>query len=215
MNRLAWLVLVLSAGVVNADEVAVRDAGGNVLGAYGGPAGAVARQLDGSARVVQPGVRVISATGYAFVVQMSSGQVGTYAHPTLVAETVSGFAFGEQLLFETTDCSGQAFLDVDVPAGALPTGVLGGFVVALPPTGDLYYANKTDGVATRFTRSFRDLTTGQCQAVAPFDDLRIPVQPNIPGITGVPASSFLGPITLSRAEVVRFFFRDGFESLTS
>lgn len=210
MNRLAMSLLALVSMAALAESPAVIDGNGALVGSYVGPAGSLVSwfgpPLDGQS---QRSLRVVSVKGFIFGLQQASGRI------TSTIEFPGGGDFsgeGQFLFFETTDCTGQAYVEV----GITDYGVTarGGFLVSNPS--GLWYAAKTATPSTILIRS--NLLEGNSPASCNVQNSTktvMPVLPNDPNVTGIVGPTIVTPITISQAIVPRPLFKDGFEQVPS
>jgi len=203
MKRLALLIALSLAGASAAESPAVVDANGAILGSYIGSTGP---RSSGQAMPVTSMLDVVSSTGYLFSIFQQSGDVaGSFRIPGVQAQ-----ALPATLFFESTDCTGQAYVDTTQSPDVV---VMGGFVFNRKSAVDpgLWFSPKTS-VSTEISYgSAVGPNLGNVCSAESGQRNALPVYPNDPQVTGVNSASNPGPITISQANVPRVLFRDSFE----
>jgi hypothetical protein len=189
---LSTICAVLFYSTVNAAAPVVKDAGGRILGYYGGPA-------DIGDNYGQ-GYRVTSAAGYVFAIHSWDSE--------FVRHTAShtGRVFLPEVHFTSTDCSGQGYAVYQVGSP-----LSGGFVTRMDG-GQIYYSPKyatTDQISAR-----SKLSGGNCQTFAFQNYPGIAILPNDPEVTAVPNDIPTGVPEIVITTVGSDLFEDGFEQVT-
>lgn len=214
MIRLACIACLLASPVSSmAQTLAVRAGDGAILGFYTGPGTAAPSGQWGH-------FRIVSSTGYGAVFNAKLGTMPGLAEAT---PTADGGPSSDRILFASSDCSGQGYIEVPTIGGTDPAlGLFAapGFVFrAGPTTYELWYVAK-DAVAFPAGPLGAQIQgkrfDGICSAGAavPPEGLLYPAAPNDPGITGLPNSPAVPPLTVEPVPVSAVFsiFRDSFES---
>jgi len=207
----AAAMLASLVGEAMAQAAQVRDASGALVGLFVGGAGPDIDLGPPSSSVV-PALRVMSDRGYLAAYGVGTGRIamGTYVLPSF-SWAVNMGQLSQSLYFTTPDCSGQAYVVLNV--GAQQTGVYGGFVFAtgipgLPP----YYAPKGEQAIGRPLVASRG-GDGACGPNGASNIGSLPAVPNNPSVTGFPNAPFVPPLTLGYSDAAWLLFRNGFESV--
>ena len=139
--------------------------------------------------------QLVSSTGFRFAVRALSGLTLQPAENRLLLTDV---------LFESTDCSGQAYASIQ------NNSVAGGFIFRSTFSG-VWYVPKS--ATSEVQRSFQSKlgVLGACTSTSG-TNFSMPVFLNDPSVTGVTPDTYLPPLTLAAIGTPRLF-EDGFETL--
>lgn len=201
ISIVVFITISMGASKVDA-EALILDANNNVIGLYGGLSEVDFLRENGYSR-----------QGYRFAFDRDTGRL----------MWPQGFSAGQiYVYYATSDCTGPAYVSVQSgfgPSKRVPgTVVPAAYDLSETPSGfdaPVFYIpqNRPSEVVVQRQSWWAYVGANlSCQSSAPSPAApAYEVQPNNPGVTGVPNGRFAAPLRITSS----FLFRDGFENVAS